>query len=142
MCVRRVILQDARELSSKGVTGLASREARTMKPNGTVDDNSVESYFALYPHFSSFLFFSGWTPAIAITGNKFQEVSAICKSHADYLSNFVRHRCRIFRPRITPENVTNTRHTVPPLELIPFRRVLRELSGIPKNVLSWSGNLE
>lgn len=46
---------------------------------------------------------------------------------------FVRHRCRIFQPCITPENVTNASYGSTRINPLPSRST--ELSGIPKNVL-------
>jgi len=98
-----------------------------MKPYTIIPLIHISHCTHIFLHF----FFPEWTLAIAITGNKFQEISTIYKSHANYLSNFVRHRCRVFRPRISSK-MWRARHTVPPLELIPFRRILRNYREFQK----------
>lgn len=71
--------------------------------------------FRAIPTFFFFLFFSEWTLAIAITGNKFQEVSTIYKSHTDYLSNFVAaqvsHFPAAYHPRKCDEHVIRFRRS-------------------------------
>lgn len=58
--------------------------------------------------------------------SKVQNINGVnIRKAARIKSNFARHRCRIFRPRVTPKCDEYIIRTVPPLELIPFRHILR-----------------
>lgn len=94
-----------------------------MTPNRTVHDNSVESCFALYLHFSSFFFPSETLRWLLRTINSRRYLRFIKAMRTIYPISCGTGAA--FSGRLCPPKMWRTRHTVPPLELIPFRRVLR-----------------